>query len=601
MPNLQDDAARFRKADYLAISALFSIALAVFWFSPVTQVTDSHYSLLLSDSLLNQRRFTLDHYGLPRYQPQVGIRDDYVANGPMWQLEIVDNHLYYYFPPGSSVLSIPFVAVARVFGTRVVNGDGTYNEQAEIALQKAIAAVLMSLCVVVVYTTARYLLPVTWSVLIALAAGFGTQVWSTMSRALWSHTWETLLASLLVLLLVRHEVAAKRLHSVLLGTIAAWLYFVRPSAALVIAALLIYLITRGWRQLIQFVVTTSSWFLLFFLYSWREFGTLLPSYYKPSRLRLDLFPIALAGNLVSPSRGLLVYVPILLFVAFLLVRFWPYIRSHLLAGLALGVVIGHVLLVSSFANRLGDWWAGASYGPRYLSELVPWFVLLAVLGVDGLKRSGVRLQNFTITIGALLLTLSVSINARGALAEATWKWTQPINDKQMRALLWDWRRPQFLAGWQRPPPFVDVPELQEGMKLIFSSRDVDKYLWYGWSSPEPEFRWTDGREATIAFRLESARNIRLLLKVAPFTVEGKIDNQEVRLLLNDRPLKTLSLQAGGLRDLELDLPASFLATSNVLTFQLPNAASPEALGVGGDKRQLGIQVQSLAVIDNVEH
>ena len=589
MISRQHDYVRFSRFDYLAGGILFLVTLVVFWLSPVTQVSDSQYSLLLSDSLLRHQTFKLDQYGLPRYAPQTGIRDDYVANGPMWQVEIVNNHLYYYFPPGSSILSLPFSAIARLFGYTVVNPDGTYDLQSEINLQKLLAAFLMASCVFVIFLICREVLPLRWSVTTALAAGLGTQIWSTTSRALWSHTWETLLVSIAILLLVRNEFTSARIRPVLLGTIAAWLYFVRPNAVVVMIALLVYLAFKSSRLVISFLLTVVFWLSLFVLYSWLLFGTLVPTYFKPNRLRLDLFPTALAGNLISPSRGLFIYVPVTLFVLILVIRFWRQLRSQKLVILSFFIIAGHVILISSFANRWGDWWGGASYGPRYTSELVPWFVLLAVIAVNAMLQARVRLATLKI-IGVGLLTLSIFVNARGALSLATWKWTQPISDEQMRALLWDWRHPQFLAGYQLPPAPVQAPLIESGLRLEFGTPAVEKYLWYGWSGPEAGFRWTDGHEAAIVFRGEPSNQLKVRIKAAPF-IGGSVNSQKVTLTFNGERLKEFELAAGPPQEIEVTIPATNMGTDNVLKFQLPNAASPRSLGLSDDDRLLGLRVE----------
>lgn len=589
MISRQRDHVRSSQLDHLAGGILFLVTLIVFWLSPVSQVSDSQYSLLVSDSLLRHRTFNLDQYGLPRYAPQTGVRDDYVANGPMWQVEIVNNHLYYYFPPGSSILSLPFSALARLFGYTVVNPDGTYDLQSEIRLQKLLAAILMAFCVLVIFLIGREVLPLHWSVITALAAGLGTQIWSTTSRALWSHTWETLLVGIAILLLVRNEVTNARIRPVLLGTLAAWLYFVRPNAAIVIVALLVYLAFKSSRLVISFLLTIVIWFSLFVFYSWLLFGALVPTYYKPNRLTLDLFPTAVAGNLISPSRGLFIYVPLALFALILVIRFWRQLRYQKLVILSLAIIGGHVILISSFANRWGDWWGGASYGPRYTSELVPWFVLLAVIAVDAMRQEQVRLTKLKI-IGGGLLTLSVFINARGALSPATWKWTQPVSDEQMRALLWDWRHPQFLAGLQLPPAPVQAPLIESGLRLEFGTPAVEKYLWYGWSGPEPGFRWTDGHEAAIVFRANPSKQHKFRIRAAPF-IGGSVNAQKVTLTLNGERLGEFELTAG--QEFELTIPASNLGTNNVLTFQLPNAASPRSLGLSDDDRLLGLRVEWL--------
>jgi hypothetical protein len=425
-----------------------------------------------------------------------------------------------------------------------------------------------------------------------LSAAFGTQIWSTASRGLWSHTWETLLVSVAIFLLVRNEVGIKPLRPVLLGSIAAWLYFIRPSASLVVVAIAIYLFLRQRRQLVPYLLTGMVWLALFVLYSWREFGTVLPSYYKPTRLRLDLFAIAFAGNLISPSRGLLVYVPILLFVLVLLLRFWSELKRNALVWLAIFVVSAHLLLVASFANRWGDWWGGASFGPRYLAELVPWFSLLAMFGIAAmLRRDSAR--RLAIGLGATLLAISIFINARGALSESTWKWTQPSTDEQMRAQLWDWRHPQFLAGMQRPALPVSIPVIEPPVRVDFASADVEKFLWYGWSVQEPGFRWTDGREAGIVFRLNGVRDINVRMRVAVFTVDGKLNQQQVIVTLNGQTVQTTQLTAGPARELEFRLPNASLKQNNVLTFRFPNAESPQSLGLSEDKRLLGLRVEWL--------
>src|SRR3989442_15553006 len=96
----------------LAGVLIFFVTLFVYWCSPVTQVTDSNYSMLLSQDLLEHRSFLLDHYAIPRLTPEFHYNT--IMNGAIHQIELRDGHFYYYFPPGASVLSIPFVAVMKV-------------------------------------------------------------------------------------------------------------------------------------------------------------------------------------------------------------------------------------------------------------------------------------------------------------------------------------------------------------------------------------------------------------------------------------------------------------------------------------------------------
>ena len=113
----------------LAAVSILVFTFLVFWWSPVTQVTDSNYAMLLSQDLLEHRSFMLDHYAIPRLTPEFHYNT--IMNGEIHQLELRDGHLYYYFPPGTSVLSVPFVALMKANGVSAANPDGTHNLDAE--------------------------------------------------------------------------------------------------------------------------------------------------------------------------------------------------------------------------------------------------------------------------------------------------------------------------------------------------------------------------------------------------------------------------------------------------------------------------------------
>ncbi|HJU56815.1 MAG TPA: hypothetical protein VJ715_19680 [Pyrinomonadaceae bacterium] len=438
---------RISRTTFAAI-LIFVLTLSIFLFSRIHQMADSHYSMLLSQSLLSHHSFTLDAYALPRHEPV--WHGYYFKNGPDYQLEVMNGHLYYHLPPGSSVLSVPFVAAFNLLGVSAANTDGSYDRRAEVIIEAGLAALLMAALAVIFFYTARLVLPLPWSVAAAGGFALGTQVYSTASRALWSDTWGILLLGIVVFLLLRNETTKRGLNPVLLASLLAWTYFVRPTYSVHITAVSVYLFIFHRRLFLPYALTGAAWLMLFVSYSWFHFGRLLPSYYSASRLEFDSFWEALAGNLVSPARGLLVYVPVLLYVAFLLVRHRTTLTHRRLLWLSAAIIAGHLVAISSFNH----WWGGHSFGPRFSTGLVPWFVLLAVLALRAMldwreqhrtaSRAGWRAQ---LACGALLLLASLFINTRGATSHATWLWNQrPAEVDQHPERLWDWRQPQFLAG-----------------------------------------------------------------------------------------------------------------------------------------------------------
>jgi hypothetical protein len=139
---------------------VFVTTFAVFLVSPVRPLADSYYSLLVSEQLLTRGSFTLDeHFTIPldprRYPGINGTRGPYP-----YQIETVDGHQYYFFPAGSSVLSLPFVAAMRAAGLSTIDRDGTYNRRGERGMQAVLASFLMAVLAVIFYATARLLLPV---------------------------------------------------------------------------------------------------------------------------------------------------------------------------------------------------------------------------------------------------------------------------------------------------------------------------------------------------------------------------------------------------------------------------------------------------------
>ena len=433
-------------------SAVFLFVLVIFLVSRVHQLADSNYTILLSESLIHHHSFTLDGYQIPRLPPKRQLF--HVSNGDIYQLEYISDHIYYFWPPGSSVLSIPFVALMNLLGTSAANADGSYNPEGEVLIQARMAALLMAVLAVVFYFTSRLFLPPGWSLLLALGASLGTQVWSTASRALWSETWGIFLLGLAILFMIAHEIGRYKLKPALLATLLAWTYFTRPTFAIPIVAITIYILLYHRRLFLSYAVAGAAWFGVFAAYSWYHFGQILPNYYFVyQHFGSSELGWALLGNLISPSRGLLIYVPVLVFISYLLIRYWATLPVRRLVILALAVVAVHLIVVSSHS----PWYGGHCYGPRYSTGIVPWFFLLSVAGVQGYRRShsegsgrraiGRKMEAF---IGAVLLLISVTINGLGATSHATWLWnSRPINVDEQPDRVWDWRHPQFMAKWIR--------------------------------------------------------------------------------------------------------------------------------------------------------
>ena len=183
--------------------------------------------------------------------------------------------------------------------------------QSKPRCRRSFTTLLSGLIVCLVYEAAAALLPVSWSLVIALSVAFGTQMWSSVSRSLWPQTWYLCLIMVIILLLLRGW-----LRPAVLATLLAWSGFVRPMAApalLILGVFILIELKSHWARTI-YLATGLLWagllgtMMLFFV------GHLLaPVYGLQLGIVITGFGARLAGGrLFSPSRGLLIYVPVVL-------------------------------------------------------------------------------------------------------------------------------------------------------------------------------------------------------------------------------------------------------------------------------------------------
>jgi hypothetical protein len=434
---------------------LFIVTGLTFMLSPVFALSDSNYSMLLSESIIRNHSTNLSAYRFP-----APIRDDARCAPPLppipfetqtFQLARVGGEVEYCYPHGTAILSIPFVVLMRTLGINPIAADGQYNRTGEALTQRLLAALLMAGFTLLVFRTALLLIGVMPSLFIAAGTALGTQVWSTASRVMWSHTWLIFLGGFVAYWLLRRETGQPKPGPITLATLLSWMYFTRQTAAIPILCVTVYMFAYYRREFPAYALTGLAWFGGFLAYSRSTFGKPIPDYYLDSRFNLRGLPTALPAILISPSRGLFIYVPVLIFVLYLLIRYWKTLPFQRLAVLALAMVSIQILTIALW--RI--WWGGYSYGPRLLTDAIPWLALLAILGCSARLRSdsAARFSRIEVVSALALLALSIAINGRGAISWPTAHWHIDVDIDNHPDRAWDWSYPQFMAGLIAPPKY----------------------------------------------------------------------------------------------------------------------------------------------------
>ena len=431
---------------------IFVLAFAVFRLSKQWQVFDSAYTMLFAENLLRHGGFSVSPEVLPQLQ---GLDEEKLKQPGVLPYQFVSRHgrLYYFFPPGSTILSLPFAVLFNLGGLSTLDANGHYDFAAERRMQHRLAPLLMAVLCSMTFLTARLILPLGWSVLVTVAAALGTPIWSSASRAVMADTWGVCLLGFVIWMIVRAETGQGRLRPILLATLLSWLYFAKPTYSVSIMAITVYILLYHRRILLPYVLTGGLWLSVFVAWSRHHFDSWLPAYYSATRLQFLEARDALPGVFFSPSRGIFVFVPLLWFVGYLLVRYWRWQRWRRFVWMSLAIFAAHMVVL------IGNvpWNHGHSYGPRLTVAVIPWLVLLGVIALDARLRSRAQTAvesrarwRIEFAIGAILLFLSISIHAVGAFSSKAVEWNvKPTNVDFDPPRVWDWSDPQFLAPFVR--------------------------------------------------------------------------------------------------------------------------------------------------------
>ena len=121
------------------------------------------------------------------------------------------------------------------------------------------------------------------------------------------------------------------------------------------------------------------------------------------------------------------------------------------------------------------------------------------------------------------------------------------------------------------------------------------YLGYGWSEPESTHNWSDGNEASLEFLIEPTdSDLELELKLKPFLVPGKVDQQRIRISVGDRSVGEFRLTKDELQVVRITIPnETFEGSDLTVVLGLPDAESQVTINAGGDARKLAIAIESM--------
>jgi len=315
----------------------------------------------------------LEHGSLHLDSVLAATRQGHPPQDTYWVVRGRDGGMASMYPLVAPLLVVPAYVPAWLFLRHVGWRPWTLDFLGEL-MEKVAASIVASVTVGLLFLLLRRRLGRRDALLLAALFAFATNTWVIGSQALWQHGTGELLVTVALLAMT----AAPSGWNVLLAGLATGLLPAnRPPDLLLAVGFSLYALFWARRKLPLFVLAAALPILLTVAYTEWMFGNLTGGYGVSGVVQPSFFAggvwVGVAGLLVSPGKGLFVFSPFLLALPLGFRQSWkdrPYRRLTLCLAVA---VVGQVFL---YART--DWRAGYSWGPRFLTDLLPiLFFLLA--------------------------------------------------------------------------------------------------------------------------------------------------------------------------------------------------------------------------------
>jgi hypothetical protein len=428
-----------------AALVLVVLVVVVHALSPSVQVGDSRLSVPVATAVV--RDGTLD------------LRGDRVVERlrNRYDIEMRGSAVLPFFPWVPMLFAVPGVIVSQLVGRDPAALKPSRPNQTwviEVPTASALVALTSLVLAWVAFDVAGGLELVRrrrLAVASGLVYAFATAAWSTGSRALWQHAPSMLFLALALLCALRMD---RRGYAFGFGGALAFAYVSRPTNAVSIAVLLAWLVITNRDRLVLAIVGALVVAVPFSLVNLAAYGAVLPSYFSAGRLGPEAaigFVDAMFVYLVSPSRGLLIYDPVIVLAA---LGVWLRVHRRTFVGLdaaIAAVVVLHYVVIVRYGST-----GGGSYGPRLMTDMMPFIVYLAIpaIGLVVPPMREFRMWSAARRVGVVLIgaviVWSFAVNAVGAVTRSAYCWSAtPVAIDRDASRLWDWSDPQFLRPVQR--------------------------------------------------------------------------------------------------------------------------------------------------------
>jgi hypothetical protein len=344
--------------------------------------------------------------------PDLASPDNFASTGLFTTTS--DGHIVSQYPPGAALVAVPFYLLDRssirlpMYGSNKPNAPPVTIDVPSLVPASAAASLATALAVALLALVFLPFLSPSRAIIGAYVAGLGTGAWSVASNALWQHGPAMLWIALALYLVSRG-------HRVWGGLAFGLAILTRPHIALIAAAvgIAVGLTKRSFKPVLAVGSGSLLGLLALVGYNWAVFGSMsISGGYGPvfaeraANSSLSWYLKNIAGALVDPIHGLLIWAPFLILLIPGLAKGWKSTPSW-----AKGAAIGGLLylLLQLKANRFsgGDGFLGYRYPLEALVAAAP---LLVISWKEWIANRPFRTRLFSASV-----VLSIALQTIGAI------------------------------------------------------------------------------------------------------------------------------------------------------------------------------------------
>lgn len=364
-------------------------------------------------SILREGNFDLDEFGYLHKSPE------------MKGMTFTGQHYVSSYPVGAAILALPFYVVSAI-------GTMPGNSWFTLELEKFAASLIILISVIILYFTLLRLTSRSPALIISIIYALATSSFSVSSQGLWQHGASQLCLTSALYCLVRGS--KDRIWTSFAGFPSAFAVVCRPTDALLVAPMGLYVLFHQTRQFPRFLLCAIPPILFQLVYNNHYFDNPLRTQFEVAQKDFWSTPVfeGLANILFSPSRGLFVYSPVLIFAFIGIILSWKKSGILLLRYLSIGV-IANILLYSKFFC----WWGGYTYGPRLLADITPILCLFLIATKSLFTKTFFKIAFF------VLAAFSITTHAVGAYADHM-RWNADLQINAHPEAGWSWNDNQLV-------------------------------------------------------------------------------------------------------------------------------------------------------------